>query len=74
MTEAVFQDLIAGQYIVYVYHDINDNEMLETNGLFGKPSEPYGFSNNPSVFFGPPKFRKCIFELKEDKEIEIILK
>ena len=33
---------------------------MET-GLFGKPKQGYGFSNNPSSIFGPPSFNSAAF-------------
>jgi uncharacterized protein (DUF2141 family) len=30
-------------------------------GLFGKPKQGYGFSNNPSSMFGPPSFDSAAF-------------
>jgi uncharacterized protein (DUF2141 family) len=36
---------------------------MET-GLFGKPKQGYGFSNNPSSMFGPPGFSSAAFEYK----------
>ena len=28
--------------------------------------EPYGFSMNPKLRFGPPKFEDCVFEVTEE--------
>jgi uncharacterized protein (DUF2141 family) len=36
---------------------------MET-GLFGKPKQGYGFSNNPSSTFGPPSFASAAFAYK----------
>ena len=36
---------------------------MET-GLFGKPKQGYGFSNNPSSTFGPPSFSSAAFEYR----------
>ena len=47
------ENIEKGNYAVSVYHDENNNNILETTGLFGIPLEPYGFSNNPSMRFGP---------------------
>ena len=74
LARATFYDLPPGKYCVYVYHDENSNHRLDIGGLFGKPTEPYGFSNDPSTLFGPPNFRKCLFELKGDHKITIKLK
>lgn len=47
---------------VSAYHDQNDNQKLDKNGL-GIPLERYGFSNNPKRGFGPPKYRETSIEV-----------
>ena len=34
------------------------------DGLFGKPKQGYGFSNNPASTFGPPSFNSAAFEYR----------
>ena len=58
-----------GVYSISLFHDENNNGVLDTKGFFGIPSEPYGFSNNPSTTFGPPSFEKCTFLVDRDKQI-----
>jgi uncharacterized protein (DUF2141 family) len=62
----------AGKYAIAVYQDINKNGILDRNWL-GIPSEPYGFSNNPSTLFGPPSFQKAAFEMYENLIITVKL-
>ncbi len=63
----------AGRYAVAVYHDKNENKELDTN-FVGFPSEPFGFSNNPTIVFGPPSFEKASFIVGEGgKKITINL-
>ncbi|MFN3640630.1 MAG: DUF2141 domain-containing protein [Flavobacterium sp.] len=62
----------AGKYAIAVYQDINKNGILDRNWL-GIPSEPYGFSNNPSTIFGPPSFHKAAFKMKDNLTITIKL-
>ena len=57
---------------VVAYHDKNANGKLDRNFL-GIPSEPYGFSNNPSTLFGPPSFERASFEVDQVKAIRIRL-
>lgn len=64
------QNLKPGKYAVRYYHDENLNGTMETNKL-GKPTEGYGFSNNVIGKFGPPPFEKWIFELKENKKLQL---
>lgn len=67
-------DLPAGKYAVSVIHDEDNNGKLTTNAV-GYPTEKFGFSNNPKVYFSPPSFEKAAFELKaEPKKIEITLR
>jgi uncharacterized protein (DUF2141 family) len=67
-------DLPPGKYAVSVIHDEDNNGKLTTNAV-GYPSEKFGFSNNPKVYFSPPSFEKAAFELKaETKKIEITLR
>lgn len=65
----VFENLKPGRYAFKFFHDENKNEKLDVNWL-GIPKEGFGFSNNPSMTFGPPSFDKTIFELKESTLIK----
>jgi uncharacterized protein (DUF2141 family) len=47
-------DLAPGSYAVSLFHDENRNGKLDT--FVGIPREGFGFSRNPVVRFGPPKF------------------
>lgn len=64
------QNLKPGKYAIRYYQDENLNGTMETNKL-GKPTEGYGFSNNVIGKFGPPPFEKWIFELSEDKKLQL---
>lgn len=68
-----FDSIVAGEYAVIVIHDLNDNQDLDTN-FIGIPSEPYGFSNNPSTTFGPPDFEEASFKMSQDMKIEVKLR
>ncbi|MBS4013269.1 MAG: DUF2141 domain-containing protein [Bacteroidetes bacterium] len=65
----VVENLKPGKYSFKFIHDENMNETLDVN-WFGIPTEGFGFSNNPSMTFGPPSFEKTIFELKESTTIK----
>lgn len=43
-----------GQYALTLFHDENNNQRLDT--MLGIPKEGFGFSRNPVVRFGAPKF------------------
>lgn len=46
--------MVPGNYALSVMHDENGNGKLDT--LMGIPREGFGFSQNPVVRFGPPRF------------------
>ena len=56
----LFNSVPAGTYAVAVFHAEHNETQMET-GLFGKPKQGYGFSNNPSSTFGPPSFNSAAF-------------
>lgn len=62
----VIENLKPGNYAFKFIHDENGNNKLDTNRM-GIPIEGFGFSNNPKMTFGPPPFRKTVFELNESK-------
>lgn len=70
MSSFSIQNLKPGKYAIRYYQDENLNGKMETNKL-GKPTEGYGFSNNVIGKFGPPPFEKWIFELREDKKLQL---
>jgi uncharacterized protein (DUF2141 family) len=55
VTRVCFAVAAPGFYAVALFHDENNNHHLDTT-LLGIPSEGYGFSQNPKLFLGPPKF------------------
>ena len=57
----VFNGLAPGTYAVAVFHAEHNETQMET-GLFGKPKQGYGFSNNPASMFGPPSFSSASFQ------------
>ena len=63
-----------GRYAITIFHDINDNNELNTN-FIGIPKEPYGFSNNPKITLGPPNFKQTSFDFSFPfQDVEIVLK
>ena len=65
-----FENVTPGIYAVSVIHDENSNGDLDT-GVFGIPTEDYGFSNDAKGRFGPASFDDSKFEMSADKEIVI---
>ncbi|PKQ09236.1 MAG: hypothetical protein CVT73_03735 [Alphaproteobacteria bacterium HGW-Alphaproteobacteria-12] len=54
-----------GRYGVIVFHDENDNGLLDVN-IFGLPVEGYGFSNNVMGFLSAPSFDKASITVGND--------
>lgn len=54
-------DLPHGTYAISAFHDENRNGQLD-KGMFGVPTEVYGFSNNARGTFGPPSFDDAKFQ------------
>ncbi|KTT75561.1 DUF2141 domain-containing protein [Sphingomonas endophytica] len=61
-----FAALPRGDYAVAVIHDENGNKKLDT--FAGIPREGFGFSRNPVIRFGPPRFAAARFTLQSDAE------
>ena len=59
-----FKGLLAGRYAAVVFHDENDNGVID-HGLLG-PSEPLGFSGGfvLSLVSGRPDFERLKFDFK----------
>ena len=58
----VFRGIPPGNYAVAVFHDANANRKLDT--VLGIPREGFGFSRNPTIRFGAPRFDKVSIELE----------
>lgn len=72
-TTIKIKDLPDGDYAIAIFHDVNDNEKLDTN-MLGIPKEQFAFSKGKMKMFGPPKFEECVFTFNSDLEITINLK
>lgn len=59
-----FDGLPPGGYAVAVIHDENSNAKLDT--FAGIPREGFGFSRNPPIHFGPPRFAAARFTIAGD--------
>jgi len=55
----VLKNLPEGQLALSLFQDANGNGKLDMNAM-GMPTEPYGFSNNASGQYGPPKFEQAV--------------
>lgn len=50
-----------GRHALTLFHDENSNQRLDT--FLGIPREGFGFSRNPKVRFGAPKFNQVDIEI-----------
>lgn len=55
----VFTGVAPGDYALSVLHDENHNDKIDT--MLGIPREGVGFSGNPVLGFGPPRFAAVRF-------------
>lgn len=56
-----FLDIAPGGYALSIVHDENRNGRLDT--LLGIPREGFGFSRNPVIRFGAPRFGQVRIDL-----------
>ncbi len=56
-----FAEVVPGTYALSLIHDENANGKLDTS--LAIPKEGFGFSRNPKITFGPPKFKSAAFTL-----------
>jgi len=74
ITTACFALPAPAVYAVALFHDEDGDGHLNTNAL-GIPTEGYGFSNNPTFYFGPPGLGKVRFTLNpKDNGIDVRMK
>ena len=59
-----------GKYTILYFHDENKNNELDAN-ILGIPKEGYGFSNNASGKYGPPPIEQRIFDMSENKSMDL---
>jgi uncharacterized protein (DUF2141 family) len=71
--EMVFNNIPTGKYVVWLYQDTDNSGDLTIN-VFGIPTEPFGFSNNPRIKIGPPAFSEASFDVKNDVTLTINLR
>ena len=66
--EISFDSILPGKYAIQFFHDENENQKMDFN-LIGIPKEKFGSSNDVKPILGPPKFKKMLFEIYQDKKI-----
>ena len=66
--EFVFSGLPPGRFAIAVFHDENNNDVLDVN-LIGIPKEGYAFSRNARGFAGPPSFDAAAVEIPKNNAV-----
>ena len=69
-SEISFDSIFPGKYAIQFFHDENENQKMDFS-LIGIPKEKFGSSNDVKPILGPPKFKKMLFEIYQDKKIVI---
>ncbi len=59
--QLAFSGVAPGDYALTLFHDENANGKLDM--VLGIPREGFGFSRNPVVRFGPPRYEKVVIRL-----------
>ena len=67
-----FKNLPDGTYAIAVWHDENDNQIMDKN-LFGAPKEKYGFSKNIFGTFGAPDFEEVSFKVVNGNIVKLTI-
>jgi uncharacterized protein (DUF2141 family) len=62
--------VLAGTYANSVFHDENDDGVLNTN-FIGMPHEGYGFSNNHTYATHPASFEESHFTIDAEATSEL---
>jgi uncharacterized protein (DUF2141 family) len=65
-----FTGLASGGYALSIIHDENANAKLDT--ALGIPTEGVGFSRNPRLMFGPPRFSAARLNLTSGVDDETV--
>ena len=66
-----FDSIYPGKYAIQFFHDENENQKMDFS-LIGIPKEKFGSSNDVKPFLGPPKFKKMLFNLNDNKKVIMI--
>ncbi len=67
------EGITAGTHAVSVFHDENQNNILDVVSVLDidVPQEGFGFSNNPHIGFSKPDFNDCNFVIENGQTLVI---
>lgn len=57
------QDVEREEIAIRLFQDLDGDGELDKNA-FGLPTEPFGFSNDPVIRFGPPSTQEILIDLR----------
>lgn len=60
-SRAVFSNIAPGTYAISLIHDENSNGRMDMRLFI--PREGFGFSRNPAIGMGPPRFASAAFSV-----------
>ncbi len=60
-----------GHYGIKIFHDVDGDGRMSTN-IVGFPTEPFGFSNDAPIRFGPPSFADAGFAVGPDGAVQTV--
>lgn len=66
-----FAALPPGRYLIAAFHDENSDGKLNT-GAFGRPTEPYAFSNGAKGRFGPASWDDASFAVGPGASTQVL--
>lgn len=70
--QLTFEQVPAGTYGIAVFQDVDKNKDLNPNFL-GFPTEPFGFSNDTRIRFGPPSFEDAKITVDGGKTLNLVI-
>ena len=70
-TVVEFESIPARPTAISAFIDVDADEEL-ARGLFGIPTEPWGFSNNLTPFFGAPRFKDAVIDVQAPSTVTTI--
>lgn len=71
--ELMFRNVTPGRYAISLLHDENENGRADrVMGMM--PKEGFGFSRDPAIRMGPPKFKSASFAVTGDMRQSIKMK
>lgn len=65
-----FESVAPGTYAAALMHDENANDKMDMAVMI--PKEGFGFSRNPAVVTGPPKFKSAAFAIAAGSNSQLV--